>query len=170
MEVAGGRNGSYAAIGIPLYANSTFNVEQQRPLPSAPPLITQPTTRQRRCLSATATAIAGYMLIFLASALFVASVLLLVLFFVFTQSPEFALTSVSVPKFNISSEGSEITAEWEVGFLVRNPNPVWCHWFDHPVVSVYYRDQLVSELESFPQVKISRKTTKSYVGKTVALG
>ncbi|OMO82186.1 hypothetical protein CCACVL1_12040 [Corchorus capsularis] len=85
------------------------------------------------------------------------------------SSPEFGLTSVSVSKFNIS-EGSEITAEWEVGFLVRNPNPVWLHWFDHPVVSVYYRDQLVSELGSFPQVKIPRNTTKSYVGKTVAVG
>ncbi|OMO68306.1 hypothetical protein COLO4_29763 [Corchorus olitorius] len=168
MEAAGGKNvyGSYA-IGIPLYpatstaANASINAEQ----PSAPPL-TQPTTRQRHL---SATAIAAYMLMFLASALCVASVVLLVLLFVFTQSPKFGLTSVSVSKFNISS-GSEITAEWEVGFLVRNPNPVWRHWFDHPVVSVYYRDQLVSELESFPQVKIPRKTTQSYMGKTVALG
>ncbi|OMO90328.1 late embryogenesis abundant hydroxyproline-rich glycoprotein [Corchorus olitorius] len=159
-----GRNGS-CAIGIPSYANSSFNVEQ-RPFPSAPPLTqaTTPTTRQRR---PSATAIDAFRY-FLAFAMLATAVVFLILLFGFTQCPKFGLTSLSVSKFNIS--GSEITAEWDVEFRVRNPNRVWTYWFDHPIVSVYYRDQLVSELELFPQIMLPKKTTKSYVGKTVAVG
>ncbi|KAK6243965.1 hypothetical protein QUC31_010374 [Theobroma cacao] len=84
--------------------------------------------------------------------------------------PKFGLYSLSVSRFNISGSG-EITADWDVGFLARNPNGVlWSTYScNRALVSVYYKNQLLSE-GVFPEIRLPSKETKSYTAKAVALG
>ncbi|OMO72448.1 hypothetical protein CCACVL1_17798 [Corchorus capsularis] len=88
------------------------------------------------------------------------------LIFFTSPNPKFGLKSLSVSDFKIS--GSEITANWDAEFLVRNSRAGTC--YEHLLVCVFYKDKLISDVVLAPQLDLLPKSMGSnYVAKTVAL-
>ncbi|OMP01459.1 hypothetical protein COLO4_11844 [Corchorus olitorius] len=86
--------------------------------------------------------------------------------FISSPNPKFGVKSLSVSDFKIS--GSDLTANWDVEFVVRNSRAGTC--YEHLLVCVLYKDQLISEVVLAPQLQLLPKSMGSnYVAKTVAL-
>ncbi|OMP01460.1 hypothetical protein COLO4_11845 [Corchorus olitorius] len=86
--------------------------------------------------------------------------------FFLSPNPEFGLKCLSVSEFNIS--GSEITANWDAEFLIRNNRGPTL--YRYLLLSVFYKDQPISEAVLGQPFRLLPKTMGSnYIAHTVAL-
>ncbi|OMO72480.1 hypothetical protein CCACVL1_17767 [Corchorus capsularis] len=144
-------NRSSTVIGIPSYLVTmgahNINVQIQAPNP-APALPAR----------AAPVPVWAIFCIFILSAI-ICSPLIFYMIYYSTSCPKFELKSLSVSDLNVS--GSEIiTGYWNAEIKVRNRDHVF-HGYGHPIVSVLYKNQLLSEVTMSQELNLKPRKTQS---------
>ncbi|RZC84136.1 hypothetical protein C5167_046923 [Papaver somniferum] len=89
--------------------------------------------------------------------------------------PDFHVDSASVTNFNVTN--SQLSANWEIGFFVRNPNKKMTIFYDRIEGSIFYKDESLTETSLVPffqekknETTISTRFTAmgTYVGERTA--
>ncbi|OVA07129.1 Late embryogenesis abundant protein [Macleaya cordata] len=80
--------------------------------------------------------------------------------------PEFRVESASLSNFNVSS--SQLNANWEIGFFVRNPNKKMTIFYDRIEGSVFYKDDSLADNSLAPFYQ-SKKNQTTITAKFTAL-
>ncbi|OMO72484.1 hypothetical protein CCACVL1_17771 [Corchorus capsularis] len=150
-------NRSSTAIGIPSYlvsmAAHKINVQVQAPNPAPAPALPARVYAARR--------VCAIFCMLILSAIILGPFIFMGIYYS-PSCPKFELKSLSVSDLNVS--GSEIiTGYWNAEIKVRNRDHVY-YDYGHPIVSLLYKNQLLSESEvtMSQEVELKPKKTQSF--------
>ncbi|OMO73559.1 late embryogenesis abundant hydroxyproline-rich glycoprotein [Corchorus olitorius] len=147
-------NRSSVAIGIPsyLFTVGAHNIDVQVQAPNPAPAPALPAR-------AAPVPVCAICCILILGVIIFSPLISYAIYYYLQTCPKFELKSLSVSDLNVS--GSEITGYWNAEIKVRNRDHAF-YDYGHPIVSVLYNNQLLSEVTMSQEVELKPKKTQSF--------